>query len=45
MNLKRILRHLFLPQWSIGLAFPQRVRQAIEHAIAESEKRHDNPSR
>ena len=41
MNLKRILRHLFLPQWSIGLAFPQRVRQAIEHAIAESEKRHD----
>lgn len=41
MKLKRILRHLFLPQWSIGLAFPQRVRQAIEHAIAESEKRHD----
>ncbi len=41
MNIKRILRHLLLPQWSIGLAFPKRVLQAIEHAIASSEKRHD----
>jgi uncharacterized membrane protein len=41
MNLRRIFRHLFLPQWSIGLAFPRRVQQAIEQAIAASEKRHD----
>ena len=41
MNMKRIFRHLFLPQWSIGLAFPKRVLQAIEQAIAASEKRHD----
>jgi len=41
MNMKRILRHLFLPQWSIGLAFPKRVLLAIERAVAESEQRHD----
>lgn len=41
MNIRRIFRHLFLPHWSIGLAFPKRVLQAIEHAIASSEKRHD----
>lgn len=41
MNVKRIFRHLFLPQWSIGLAFPKRVLQAIEQAIVASEKRHD----
>ncbi|MBL8503894.1 MAG: TPM domain-containing protein [Rhodocyclaceae bacterium] len=41
MNLKRILRHLFLPQWSIGLAFPKGTLQAIEQAIAASEKNHD----
>jgi len=41
MNMKRILRHLFLPQLSIGLAFPKRVLLAIERAVAESEQRHD----
>lgn len=41
MNAKRIFRHLFLPQWIVGLAFPKRVLQAIERAIAASEKRHD----
>jgi uncharacterized membrane protein len=41
MNYGRIFRHLFLPQWSVGLAFPKRVQQAIEQAIAASEKRHD----
>jgi len=41
MNFRRIFRHLFLPQWSIGLAFPKRVLQAIEQAIAASEKHHD----
>ena len=41
MNFRRIFRHLFLPQWSIGLAFPKRVLRAIEQAIAASEKHHD----
>ena len=41
MNLKRIFRHLLLPHWSIGLAFPKRVLLAIERAVAESEQRHD----
>jgi uncharacterized membrane protein len=41
MGMKRIFRHLFLPQWSIGLAFPKRVLRSIERAIAASEKRHD----
>lgn len=41
MDAIRIFRHLFLPQWSIGLAFPKRVMQSIEQAIAASEKRHD----
>lgn len=41
MNIKRIFRHLLLPQWSIGLAFPQRVLASIERAIAASEQRHN----
>lgn len=41
MKLRRVFRHLLLPQWSIGLAFPKRVLQAIERAVAESERRHD----
>lgn len=41
MNAKRIFRHLILPQWSVGLAFPKRVLQEIERAVAASEKRHD----
>lgn len=41
MNFKRIFRHLFLPHWSIGLAFPKRVLNSIARAVAESEKRHD----
>lgn len=41
MNFKRIFRHLFLPHWSIGLAFPRHVQAAIGRAIAASEKRHD----
>lgn len=41
MNLKRIFRHLLLPDWCVGLAFPKRVLHAIERAVAESEKRHD----
>jgi len=41
MDLKRIFRHLLLPHWNIRRAFPKRVLQAIEHAIGESERRHD----
>jgi len=41
MNVKRIFRHLLLPQWSVGLAFPRRVLASIEQAIAASEKCHD----
>ena len=41
MDLKRIFKHLSLPQWRIGLAFPKRVLHAIEQAIAASEKNHD----
>jgi len=41
MDVKRIFRHLLLPHWSVGLAFPKRVLRSIEQAIAESEKRHD----
>ncbi|MBM3392680.1 MAG: hypothetical protein FJY34_12035 [Betaproteobacteria bacterium] len=41
MNLRRMFRHLLLPQWSIGLAFPRHVLQTIERAVGESEKRHD----
>lgn len=41
MTVKRVFRHLLLPQWSIRRAFPGRVLQAIEAAIGESEKRHD----
>ncbi|TXH26517.1 MAG: hypothetical protein E6Q99_04505 [Elusimicrobia bacterium] len=41
MTVKRVFRHLLLPQWSIRRAFPGRVLQAIEAAIVESEKRHD----
>jgi len=45
MDFKRIFRHLLLPHWSIGLAFPQRVLQAIERAVGESERRHDGELR
>jgi uncharacterized membrane protein len=41
MDLKRIFRHLIVPQWSVGLAFPRRVLASLEKAIAASEKRHD----
>jgi uncharacterized membrane protein YgcG len=41
MNLRRIFRHLIVPQWGVGLTFPKRVLQSIERAVAASEKRHD----
>ncbi len=41
MELKRLLRHLLVPHWIVGMAFPAPVLAAIEEAIAASETRHD----
>ena len=38
--MKRLLRHLLLPAWSIRRRFPTQSLQAIAQAIAESEKKH-----
>ena len=40
MNLKRILRHLWTPQWAVRRAFPAAVMDAIAGAIQKSERRH-----
>ena len=40
MNAKRIVKHLFAPQWIIARAFPRRTLTSIENAIRASEKSH-----
>ena len=45
MNLKRIVKHLFAPQWIIARAFPRHTLTAIEDAIRASEKTHDGELR
>lgn len=40
MKLRRILKHLFYPDWLAWQAFPSGSRRAIERAIGESEVRH-----
>ena len=40
MNLQRILRHLATPGWSVRRAFDAATLQAIEQAIAETERGH-----
>jgi uncharacterized membrane protein len=40
MNIKRIVKHLFAPQWIITRAFPRRTLAAIENSIHASEKSH-----
>ncbi|TCS70566.1 TLP18.3/Psb32/MOLO-1 phosphatase superfamily protein [Sulfuritortus calidifontis] len=40
MQFRRILKHLFYPDWLAWQAFPSRSRRAIERAISESEARH-----
>jgi hypothetical protein len=40
MDLRRLLRHLFLPPWRLNRAFPRRTLEAIERAIAASEAGH-----
>ena len=45
MKLKRILKHLFAPQWIVARAFPRRALAAVEAAIHASEKSHDGELR
>jgi len=40
MDLRRLLRHLFVPPWRLGRAFARRTLEAIERAIAASEAGH-----
>jgi uncharacterized membrane protein len=40
VNIKRWLRHLFLPPWTWRRAFPRATLDAIETAVGASEKRH-----
>lgn len=45
MSLKRMLRHLCLPPWTVRRAFPAAALQAIEEAIRQSETRHSGQIR
>jgi uncharacterized membrane protein len=40
MNWSRILRHLMLPHWRVGSAFPPAALSRVERAIAQSETKH-----
>jgi uncharacterized membrane protein len=40
VNARRIARHLFVPEWAVGRAFPTASLADIEAAIRESERRH-----
>jgi uncharacterized membrane protein len=41
MNLRRTLKHLAIPQWTVRRAFPARVAQAVERAVRAAETAHD----
>ncbi len=41
----RMLNHLFTPHWVVNRAFPRRVIDTIEIAVAASEKKHDGELR
>ncbi len=45
MNAKRMLKHLFTPDWVARRAFPRATLNRIEEAIRESEKSHDGELR
>ena len=45
MNAKRILKHLFTPDWVARRIFPRPALKRIEEAIRESEKLHDGELR
>ena len=40
VNVKRWVKHLFMPPWAWRRAFPQTVLDAIEAAVRDSETRH-----
>ena len=40
VNIKRWLKHLFMPPWRWRTAFPSTTLTAIEQAISQSERRH-----
>ena len=40
MNIRRVIRNLFMPPWRVRLAFPTRTLRAIEAAIREAEATH-----
>ena len=41
MNLRRILKHLSIPQWIVRRAFPAQVAQVVERAVRAAESAHD----
>lgn len=45
MDLGRVAKHLFTPQWIASRAFPRRTLSAIERAIRASEASHDGELR
>ncbi len=40
MDLKRILRHLFMSRWHVNHAFPPNTLRAIEQSVRESHRAH-----
>lgn len=40
MDIKRVVRHLFMSRWHVNLAFPPKTLRAIEKAVRESHRAH-----
>ena len=40
VNMRRMLRHLLMPDWRVRQCFPRRTLQAVAEAIAFSERSH-----
>jgi uncharacterized membrane protein len=45
MNLRRVLKHLAMPEWAVKRAFPAAAMRAIEKTIGEEERRHEGQLR
>ena len=41
MNLRRTLKHLAIPQWTVRRAFPAHVAQTVQRAVRAAESAHD----
>jgi uncharacterized membrane protein len=41
MNLRRTLKHLAIPQWTVRRAFPTDVAQTVQRAVRAAESAHD----